>query len=189
LVGEKIKVRWARAVDREFHARYSAAARRYVFVYRVDTVPAPLSDPFAWRVGRLNTDAMHQAAQCLVGEHDFTSFRAAGCQSRSRYRHVHWLTVQSIGNLAVLDVEANAFLLHMVRNIAGALVQVGEGLRTEDWIGECLNARDRRLIGPTAPARGLYLVDVRYPGYGFPAGNPPPLLASIGNLARLRPSP
>ena len=186
LVGQGIKVRWARAVDPEFHARYSATGRRYVYLFRTDPVPAPLSDPFAWRVSRLEADAMHRAGQCLVGEHDFTSFRAAGCQSRSRRRNVHRLTVQAIGGLAVLDIEANAFLLHMVRNIAGALVQVGEGKRPESWIGDCLRALDRQRIGMTAPANGLYLVDVRYPGYDFPAGRLPPLLSGLEGLDRLQ---
>ena len=185
-VGENIKVRWARAVDTEFHARYSASARRYLYLFRMDSVPAPLSDPFAWRVSSLETAAMHRAGQCLVGEHDFTSFRAARCQSRSSHRNVHRLAVHAIGALAVLDIEANAFLLHMVRNIAGALEQVGAGQRTERWIGERLQARDRRPIGKTAPARGLYLVDVQYPGYDFPAGNLPPLLAGAASLDDLQ---
>lgn len=185
VVGQGIKVRWAREVDAEFHARYSAAARRYIYLFRMDPVPAPLSDPFAWRVSSLRTDPMHRAGQCLVGEHDFTSFRAAGCQSKSRHRNVRRLSIRTIGDLAVLDIEANAFLLHMVRNIAGALVQVGEGKRPESWIRDCLRARDRQRIGKTAPARGLYLVDVEYPGYDFPAGSLPPLLAGLGSPDRL----
>ena len=186
LVGQRIKVRWARAVDGEFHARYSATARRYIYLFRMDPVPAPLSDPFIWRVSSLQTDAMHRAGQCLVGEHDFTSFRAAGCQSRSRRRNVRRLAVRTIGDLAVLDIEANAFLLHMVRNIAGSLVQVGDGRRPESWVGDCLQALDRRRIGKTAPANGLYLVDVRYPGYDFPAGRLPPLLSGLESLDRLQ---
>ena len=99
---------------------------------------------------------------------------------------MHRLAVRAIGDLVVLDIEANAFLLHMVRNIAGALAQVGAGKRPENWIGECLQALDRRRIGRTAPANGLYLVDVRYPGYDFPQGSPPPLLAGIGGLDGLQ---
>ena len=182
LVGDRIKVRWARAVDAEFHARYSASSRHYVYLFRMDTVPAPLSDPFAWRVSPLCTGAVHRAAQCLAGEHDFTSFRAAGCQSRSCRRKVHRIAFRTTGEIGVLNVEANAFLLHMVRNIAGALVQVGDGRRPESWIGDCLRARDRRRIGMTAPARGLYLVDVQYPGYDFPAGRLPPLLSGLESL-------
>ena len=185
-VGDSIKVRWARTVDAGFHARYSARARRYIYLFRMDAVPSPLSDRFAWRVSRLEIDAMHRAGQCLVGEHDFTSFRAARCQSRSRHRHVHRLAVHAIGNLAAIDIEANAFLLHMVRNIAGTLVQVGDGRRPESWVGDCLQARDRRRIGKTAPARGLYLVDVQYPGYDFPAGRLPPLLSGLDGLNELQ---
>ncbi len=178
LSGAGVKVRWAQAVDADFHARHSASARRYVFLYRMDAVPAPLRDAFAWRVPKLDAQAMHQAGQSLVGEHDFTSFRAAGCQSRSRHRHVHRLRVYGVAGLVVLDIQANAFLLHMVRNIAGALLQVGDGRRPPSWVAECLGAKDRRLIGKTAPAHGLYLVDVVYPGCDFPPGTPPPLLAS-----------
>ena len=186
LAGDSIKVRWSRAVGTEFHARYSACARRYVYLYRMDSVPAPLSDRFAWRVPELQADAMHRAGQTLVGEHDFTSFRGARCHSRSPYRNVHRLAVRAIGSLAVLDIQANAFLLHMVRNIAGALVQVGEGRMPGNWIADCLEQRDRRRIGRTAPARGLYLVDVQYPGYDFPAGSLPPLLAGFESLGRLQ---
>ena len=186
LVGDGIKVRWARAADADFHARYSATARRYVYLFRLDSVPAPLGDRYAWRVSDLRTDAMHRAGQQLVGEHDFAGFRAAACQSRSSHRNVHRLAVRTVGELAVLDIEANAFLLHMVRNIAGALAQVGEGRRPASWIGDCLRARDRRRIGRTAPARGLYLVDVRYEGYDFPAGRLPPLLSGLECLDELR---
>ena len=185
---EGVKVRWARAVDTDFHARFSASARRYLYLFRMDPAPAPLSDPYTWRVPPLETDPMHRAGQRLVGEHDFTSFRAAACQSRSRHRHVHRLAVRTVGRLAVLDIQANAFLLHMVRNIAGALAQVGEGRRPESWIGECLQARDRRRIGRTAPPRGLYLVDVLYPEYEFPPGNLPALLSGIESLEHLRTS-
>ncbi len=177
LTGAGVKVRWARPVDADFHARHRAAARRYVFLYRVDEAPAPLSDAFSWRVPPLDAEAMHRAGQSLIGEHDFTSFRAASCQARSPRRNVHRLAVWAADNLVVLDIQANAFLLHMVRNIAGALQRVGEGKRCPGWIAECASARDRRLIGKTAPAQGLYLVDVIYPDYDFPPGAPPPLMA------------
>ena len=184
-IGDSVKVRWARAVEPEFHARYSAAARRYLYLFRTDSTPSPLSDKFAWRVVALDADAMHEAGQWLIGEHDFTSYRAAGCQSLSPRRNVQRLAVRAIGDLVVLDIQANAFLLHMVRNIAGALVQVGDGRRPASWIGACLKAGDRRLIGRTAPANGLYLVDVLYPEHDFPAGGLPPLLAGLGALESL----
>ena len=185
-IGDSAKVRWARAVEADFHARYSAAARRYLYLFRTDRTPSPLSDRLAWRVVELDAQAMHEAGQYLVGEHDFTSFRAAGCQSLSPRRNLRRLAVRAIGNLVVLDIQANAFLLHMVRNIAGALLQVGDGRRAASWIGACLEAGDRRLIGRTAPANGLYLVDVLYPEHEFPPGSLPPLLAGLGSLEYLQ---
>ena len=99
-------------------------------------------------------------------------------------RRVHRLQVERHGDLVLLDVAANAFLLHMVRNIASALEQIGSGARDERWLRALLAGRDRRELGPTAPPHGLYLVNVRYPGYDFPPPPPPPLLRALGNLAR-----
>jgi len=180
LTSAGVKVRWARQVDADFNARFSAIARRYVYMYRIDEGRSPLGDPFTWRSPPLDAEAMRRAAQALLGERDFTSFRAAGCQSKSPCREVRRIDVRAVANLVVLDIEANAFVLRMVRNIAGALAQVGRGERPGGWIAECLQARDRALIGKTAPPRGLYLVHVSYPGQDFPAGRPPPLLAAAG---------
>ena len=180
LTSAGVKVRWAREVDADFNARFSAIARRYVYLYRIDEGRSPLGDPFTWRSPPLDAEAMHRAAQALLGEQDFTSFRAAGCQSKSPCREVRRIDVRSVANLVVLDIEANAFVLRMVRNIAGALAQVGRGERAGSWIAECLQAKDRALIGKTAPPHGLYLVHVSYPGKGFPPGGPPPLLAASG---------
>ena len=119
---------------------------------------------------------MHEAGQHRLGEHDFTSFRGAGCQSRSRHRCVHNLQVRRFADLVALDITANAFLLHMVRNIAGALLQVGRQEQPVAWVPELLRARDRRLLGPTAPPAGLYLASVYYPQKSFPpAPMPGPL--------------
>ena len=182
LTSPGVKVRWAQEVDGQFHARFSAAARRYIYLYRMDERRSPLRDPYAWRSAPLDADAMHGAAQALLGEQDFSSFRAAGCQSKSPCRHVGRIEVRSIADLVALDIEANAFVLRMVRNIAGALARVGRGEKPVGWIGECLQARDRALIGRTAPPQGLYLVQVRYPGQDFPAGGRPPLLAAWDGL-------
>jgi tRNA pseudouridine38-40 synthase len=106
---------------------------------------------------------MNEAAQVLVGEHDFSSFRAVECQSPTAKRHVDEIVVSGDGALVTIEITANAFLQHMVRNIAGSLLQVGEGKRPANWIGEILAARDRSRAGVTAPAAGLYLWKVRYP--------------------------
>ena len=158
LTAPGVKIRWAREVDADFNARFSAAARRYIYLYRTDEGQSPLSDPFTWRSPPLDAQAMHGAGQALLGEQDFTSFRAAGCQSKSPWREVRHLRVRAFANLVALDIEANAFVLRMVRNIAGALAQVGRGERPGRWIAECLSAKDRALIGKTAPPQGLYLV-------------------------------
>lgn len=177
-----VKVIWARRVDAAFHARYSAVARRYQYLYAESDYPSPLLIGRATLVRGLDDEAMHRAAQRLVGEHDFSSFRAAGCQSASAHRCVHRISVRRFRSLVVIDVTANAFLLHMVRNLAGALRQVGEGKRPESWIGAVLEQQDRTLIGATAPPDGLYLVDVSYPAAGLPTGRPPALLRALGGL-------
>lgn len=199
-----VKVRWARTVDDAFHARYLAVARRYQYLFHdgggrsgadqpepgaavVHADPgqaSPLTRGYVTPSRALDADAMHRAAQGLLGEHDFTTYRAAGCQSLSAHRCVHRIAVLRVGPLVVLDITANAFLLHMVRNIAGALQRVGEGAAPEAWPVRALAGRDRALIGRTAPAAGLYLVDVRYPGYDLPPGQPPALLRAVGGLDR-----
>jgi tRNA pseudouridine38-40 synthase len=112
---------------------------------------------------------MRLAARCLPGEHDFSAFRGAGCQSRTAMRRVDLIEIEPVHAGVVIDVQANAFLLHMVRNIAGALMAVGSGDRGVAWIEELLGSRDRRLGAPTAPAHGLYLIEVGYGGeWGLP---------------------
>ena len=182
---DDVKVRWAVPVQDDFHARYSATARRYVYLYRLGQVPAPLSNRYTSWVDDLDVDAMHRSGQVLVGEHDFTTFRAAGCQSASAFRCIHRIGVRKFGDVVIVDVQANAFLLHMVRNVVGALAEVGRGQRAESWIAERLVAKDRTSIGKTSPPQGLYLVDVTYPGQSFPAGTLPPPIQGIGSLDRL----
>jgi tRNA pseudouridine38-40 synthase len=178
-----VKVLWARPVDEDFHARYSATARRYLYLYLVRSVPSPLHSGFATRVDRLDPDAMHRAAGVLVGEHDFSSFRGAGCQARSPWRRINSIAVRAAGDLVVIDVEANAFLMHMVRNLAAALALIGRGERPQTWLGELLACRDRRSNGATAPAAGLYLAAVTYPGVSFPAPPLPGPLTALGHVA------
>ncbi len=184
LTPNTLSVRWARAVPAHFHARYSATARRYQYVLMEADGPVTLGrGQVSWARTRLDDRAMHRGAQALVGEHDFTSFRAASCQSRSAYRCVHGVAVHRFGSLIVIDITANAFLQHMVRNIAGALMQIGSLAREESWVAELLRSRSRPLAGPTAPPDGLYLVDVRYPPeFDIPQGMPPPILRALGDI-------
>jgi tRNA pseudouridine38-40 synthase len=179
-----VKVVWARQVGDAFHARYSAVARRYQYLFDDAGAASPLLHRQVLPTSRLDDAAMHRAAQVLLGEHDFSTFRAAGCQSLSAHRCVHRISVQRAESLVVLDVTANAFLLHMVRNMAGALLRVGLGQAPPEWIAAILAGRSRELAGRTAPPDGLYLVDVHYPGFELPRGRPPHLLRVLGNLDR-----
>ena len=168
---KNISVLWAGEVSGEFHARYSATSRRYYYcIYNHPVRPASFSTEVTWHHYPLDESKMHQAAQCLIGEHDFSSFRAAGCQSKSPNRYLEHVDVFRVGHMVVIDIKGNAFLHHMVRNIAGVLMAIGSGDRPEGWCQEVLNARDRKLGGVTASASGLYLSQVDYPGeFGVPS--------------------
>lgn len=173
-----IRVHWAVPVSPQFHARFSAVARRYRYVIANTPVrPALLGGQVTWLRRPLDEKLMHEAAQFLLGERDFTSFRAAACQSSTPMRDVQSVEVFRLGDLIVIDIRANAFLHHMVRNIVGSLVAVGDGRKAAGWISELLLGRDRRLAADTAPSDGLYLVDVEYPlEYGLPPTPYGPLL-------------
>lgn len=163
----------------DFHARFSAQARSYRYVILNSDVPsALLRRRVTWERRPLDVARMQAGARHLVGEHDFSSFRAVACQAKSPVRSVHRLALTSSGRLLYLDVQANAFLHHMVRNIAGVLISVGRGEQPADWVAEVLAHRDRTRGGITAPADGLYLVGVRYPPeYGMDAGGVLPAFA------------
>ena len=149
----------------DFDARFSATRRHYRYRIVNRRPDLALERGRAWRVPRrLDADAMQAAAQRLVGRHDFTTFRAAECQSRSPTRRLQRIQVRRQGELLCLDVTANAFLHHMVRNIAGTLIAVGKGDQPIEWVGEVLAARDRRVGGITAPPDGLYLAGIQYEG-------------------------
>jgi tRNA pseudouridine38-40 synthase len=167
---EDVSIAWSAPVPDGFHARYSAVARSYRYVILNRTARAALlRRRAAWVHRPLDAARMHRAAQALVGEHDFSSYRALGCQAKSPVRTLTRLAVTRSGERVMIDVTANAFLHHMVRNIAGVLIAIGEGDRPEGWARAVLERRDRTRGGVTAPAEGLYLVRVEYPeNFGLP---------------------
>lgn len=159
-----ICVRWSKQVDEEFHARFSASARRYqYFILNNPIRPAIFRSGLTWQYRPLDHEKMHQAGQRLLGEKDFTSFRSVECQSKTPMRNVHHLNVIRRGDIVVIDIKANAFLHHMVRNVAGVLMAVGSGRKPVEWVEHVLQAKDRRQGAETAPAYGLYLLEVDYP--------------------------
>ena len=173
-----VRVHWAVAVAADFHARFTALARRYRYLIANTPVrPALLGGQVAWQRRPLDERQMRGEAQSLLGEQDFSAFRAASCQSTSPMRNVHSIDVTRRGDLVILDIKANAFLHHMVRNLAGSLIAVGAGREGRGWIADLLAARDRTAAADTAPADGLYLVDVEYPAhFSLPATPYGPLL-------------
>ncbi len=168
-----VRLLLAQPVDDSFHARFSALSRtyRYVILNR-EVRTALLRQRASWHYHSLDADLMQQAANLLHGEHDFSSFRAVACQANNPVRTIQRLDIRRSGDFLYLDIQANAFLHHMVRNIAGVLMTVGSGRRPADWVSEILALRDRTRGGVTAPASGLYLVGVSYPeAFGLaPAG-------------------
>lgn len=171
-----IRVHWAGAVPEGFSARFAASARRYRYLMLSrETPPALLRQRVAWTHHPLDPGPMHAAAQYLLGEQDFSAFRAAGCQAQTPWREVTDISVSRSGPFLVLDITANAFLHHMVRNIAGTLMTVGRGDQPPEWVAGVIASRDRRRAGITAAPEGLYLVDVHYPPeYGIPRPAPCP---------------
>lgn len=161
---DSIAVRWAKEVPDDFHARFSATARRYRYViYNHPLRPGILRQGVSHYHGELDADLMHQAGQYLLGENDFTSFRAVHCQSKTPWRNIHHINVKRQGAYIVIDIKANAFVHHMVRNITGSLITVGRKEKDPSWIQWLLAAKDRTLASATAKAEGLYLVEVSYP--------------------------
>ncbi|WP_147652435.1 tRNA pseudouridine(38-40) synthase TruA [Vulcaniibacterium gelatinicum] len=164
-------VRWCRPVAADFHARFSARARRYRYrLLNRPVRPALGRQYLAWERRPLDAGAMHRAAQALLGEHDFSAFRTVHCQAPHARRELQEIRVAREGDEVAIEVQANAFLHHMVRNIVGSLLMVGAGERPEPWIAELLASRDRTRAGPTAPAQGLTFLGPRYPAEcGLPA--------------------
>ncbi len=171
-----VRLRWAQLTHPEFHARFSALSRRYQ--YCIDNRPSKpglFAGLHSWFYRPLDVHLMQQAARQLLGEHDFSAYRAAGCQAKTAHRHVSAVSLSRRGHLIILDITANAFLQHMVRNIAGVLMAIGCGDKPPAWAGEVLRSKDRTQGGITAPPDGLYLVGVDYPGrFGLPDLPPRP---------------
>lgn len=166
---DDIRITWAKPALAGFHARYSAIARLYRYVILNRPVKSALQGKqTTWCYQPLNAEKMHRSAQYLIGNHDFTSFRAQGCQSNSPIRIVHFIDVNQDGDKIIIRICANAFLHHMVRNIAGVLMAIGEGKQPENWPLTLLAAKNRELGGVTAPPNGLYLEGIYYPDeYGI----------------------
>ncbi len=171
---ETVCVLWAQAVDDGFHARFSALGRRYRYQLLNRWVrPAVDVGRVSWERRPLDDEAMHEAAQALKGEHDFSAVRSSGCRANHPVREIREISVSRVGEIVSIDVAANAFLYHMVRNIAGTLLAVGRGEQPVEWVARVLATRDRNQAGVTAPPDGLYFMGVRYPTeYGLPEDAP-----------------
>ena len=177
-----VSIVWLREVPTHFHARYSAAARtyRYVILNR-DSRPGLATGRVTWERRLLDVERMHAAAQTLVGEHDFSAFRAIECQAKSPVRRVESLAVARDHEWVSITITANAFLHHMVRNVAGLLMSVGHGDSPPERVPAVLAGRDRKVNAATAPPDGLYLASVRYPAeFGLPEGGAGFALPSVG---------
>lgn len=177
---DSVSVLWAGQVSEQFHARFSATSRTYKYIMHCSPArPAILAQGVTWVPYTLNAAAMQEACQYLLGEQDFSAFRGAGCQSLSPNRNITRASITAVGELLVFEVSANAFVLHMVRNIIGSLMEVGFGRRDPSWIAELLRGKDRRKSAATASPKGLYLADVCYPEYfGLPLSSGGPIFLS-----------
>lgn len=158
-----VAVLWAKVMPDDFHARFSARSRRYRYTILNRTIRPALDARYvAWERQPLDAQRMHTAAQALIGEHDFSAFRAISCQAAHARREVKNLDVRREGDQVIVEIEANAFLHHMVRNIVGSLLLVGRGEQPPTWIAELLAGRNREVAGPTAAAAGLTFIGPRY---------------------------
>lgn len=172
-----ISIQWARQIDESFHARFSALSRRYQYIIHHNPVRSALFYAMSTLVSQpLNLEVMSASAGCLIGEHDFSSFRSSQCQSKTAFRHIYALDIKKVGDFIVIDIVANSFLHHMVRNIVGVLLEIGEGRKDVEWCREVLLAKDRKVAARTAPPQGLYLTGVKYAdSYALPCEFKPPL--------------
>jgi tRNA pseudouridine38-40 synthase len=158
-----VAIRWAKNVTPDFHSRFSAKHRTYRYViYNTRTHSALLKHFVTWDRRRLDVDAMAEASQALVGQHDFNALRASQCQANNAVRNIHYITLSRQDDFIILEIQATAFLYHMVRNIVGVLTAIGSGEKPVSWAAEVLESRNRQCAGVTAPPDGLYLVAVDY---------------------------
>ena len=167
---DDISILWAKKVDDDFHARFSATARtyRYIILNRRSR-PGLQYGKVTWECNPLDEDRMQLAAESLIGEHDFTSFRAVACKANNPIRDVKSLGISRVDDYVVIEIKANAFLHHMVRNIAGVLIEIGCGQADISWAAEVLAVKDRAKAAKTAAPDGLYLAMIQYPKiYGIP---------------------
>ncbi len=161
---DNIVLRWIQQMDDDFHARFSATSRRYRYIILNHKIrPALLDNKVCWFRENLDESLMQDAANRLIGEHDFSSFRASGCQAKHAMRELQEITITRDGKYVYVDIVANAFLHHMVRNIVGSLFEVGTKRHSPAWFSELLTVKDRSQAGITASACGLYFVSVDYP--------------------------
>jgi tRNA pseudouridine38-40 synthase len=173
---DSVSVNWAANVSPLFHARFSAQSRTYRYlICRSPTRPALGADYFTWERRSIDVSIMREATKALVGNHDFTSFRTVHCQAKNPVRHVKYIEVIEQGDLLCVEINANAFLHHMVRNIVGALLEVACGKRKVEWVAQVLAAKDRTKAGVMAKPDGLHLVAVDYPKhFELPIASPSP---------------
>jgi tRNA pseudouridine38-40 synthase len=161
---DSIRALWLQPVSDDFHARYSARARRYRYSLLIRAVKPAIGRQFlSWSREELEVARMHDAAQRILGEQDFSAFRTVQCQAKHPNRNLHRLDVSREGDTIYFDVQANAFLHHMVRNLVGSLMLIGKGEQPVDWMKTLLDGKDRTVAGPTAPAEGLMFLGALYP--------------------------
>lgn len=163
-LAKDVCIKWVAPVSEDFSARFSAIARTYRYIICNHSIrPAVTRANVSWHYRHLNERLMHDSAQALIGEHDFSSFQASECQSKTSFRCITDISVRRVAHYVIIEVSANAFLHHMVRNIVGVLMQVGNQKKEITWVKEVLEAKDRSMAAETAPPYGLYLKDVAYP--------------------------
>lgn len=154
---------WVKKVDDNFHARHSACARLYQYkIYNSITRPGLYNDYFYWEPKKLNIGEMQKAANLFLGKHDFSAFRSSICQAKSPIKTIEYLNINKNNNIILIDIKADSFLHHMVRNVVGTLLKVGYGRKNYKWVKEVINSKDRKLAGVTIAAKGLYFVKAFY---------------------------